>query len=1033
VESIQPGQHLGHYRIVSRLGAGGMGEVFRAEDLRLERPVAIKLLPPALARDSEAVERLTREARSASSLHHPGIVSIFAIEETDGVPYIVMELVEGETLQERIKRGALDSSELVSIGAQIAEAIGAAHQVGLIHRDIKPSNVLLTSDGRAKLADFGVAKRVHAPSADPMATAALSLTATGALVGTFLYMSPEQSRGEVLDTRSDIFSLGVVLYEAATGRLPFEGPTALSVLHEIALVEPPAPSRMRPGLQRKLDHVLLRAMAKDRERRYATAEELAGALREALSEEAETMVTRPDAMEARSAAIPNNLPPALTSFVGRRDEMEEVGRHLRSARLVTLTGAGGCGKSRLSIQIAQNLLQSFPDGAWLAELAPLSDPSLVVQGVAGIFGIREIPGRPLLQTLKEYLSDRTFLLILDNCEHLIPGCFEIARTIVEACRNARVLATSRMPLGVPGEIVWRVPPLRIPATATGAPRKRSEVGAYESVRLFVERASTAMPQFALTDENAEPIAQICSRLDGIPLAIELAAARIKVLPAGQILARLESRFRLLTGGSLTALPHQQTLRAAVDWSYELLTDPERSLFQRLSVFAGGATLEAVESVCSGEGISEDLVLDLMTQLVDRSLVIPEEGAGGTARYRLLETLREYGKERMVSAGLDAAYRERHGAYFLRFAEAASPELMGPSQRTWLDRLEEEHDNFRHALAWAASGGSGETALRLASALDRFWWMHGHWNEGRRQLEQILSSPAGSVRSEARAEALQGAAVLARRQGAQAVAERHLNESLAIRRELGNPRGIASTLQALGSLAHDRGHGERAQSLYEESLAMFRELKDRRSEAGVLHNLGNEAQAQGRYDAAASLFQEALEINREIGNTVWEAMALNGLGSVARDRGELREARAFHEQALALQRQLGDRRGISYTSGELGSIACSLGSLEESRSLLEENLRIVRDLGDSVWVADSLERFAVLAAVQGHAERALRLTGSAAALRDAIGVPLTESERAKLDRDLAPARTGLGEEKAGEAFDRGRRISVEAALSFALSG
>ncbi|HET7496938.1 MAG TPA: protein kinase, partial [Candidatus Eisenbacteria bacterium] len=656
MESIQPGQLLGHYRIVSRLGTGGMGEVFRAEDLRLERPVAIKLLPPALARDAEAVERLTREARSASSLHHPGIVAIFAIEETEGAPYIVMELVEGETLHERIKRGALDASELVSIGTQVAEAIGAAHQVGLIHRDIKPSNVLLTRGGKAKLADFGIAKRLVAPNADPMATAALSLTATGALVGTFMYMSPEQSRGEALDTRSDLFSLGVVLYEAATGRLPFEGPTALSVLHEIALVEPPAPSRIRAGLPRGLDHVLLRAMSKDREGRYATAEEMAAALREALSEsEEEAKVTRtaPFTIEPGSAAIPNNLPSALTSFVGRRDEMEEVGRQLRSGRLVTLAGAGGCGKSRLSIQIARNLLQSFPDGALLVELAPLSDASLVVQVVAGVFGIREMPGRPLLQTLKQSLSGRTFLLILDNCEHLIPGCVEIARTIMEACPHGRVLATSRTPLGIPGEVVWRVPPLRIPAVSTGASRSRKEVGAYESVRLFVERASTVMPQFALTDENAEAIAQICSRLDGIPLAIELAAARIKVLPVGQILARLEDRFRLLTAGSLAALPHQQTLRAAVDWSYELLTDPERSLFQRLSVFAGGATLEAVESVCSGEGLAEDLVLDLMTQLVDRSLVIPEEGAGGTARYRLLETLREYGKERLVAAGADA--------------------------------------------------------------------------------------------------------------------------------------------------------------------------------------------------------------------------------------------------------------------------------------------------------------------------------------------------------------------------------------------
>ncbi|HEU4333272.1 MAG TPA: protein kinase, partial [Candidatus Eisenbacteria bacterium] len=571
MQPLTAGSRLGHYKILGRLGAGGMGEVYRAEDLNLERRVAIKLLPPGAAGDREAVERLIREAKLASSLQHPGIVTIFAIEEEGGAPYLVMELVEGETLRSRIERGALAPSDLVSIGAQVADALEVAHRVGLIHRDIKSSNILVTPDGRAKVADFGLAKRLPGLSGSPDAATAVALTATGAVVGTAVYMSPEQTRGEGLDPRTDIFSLGVVLYEAATGRLPFEGPTALSVLHEIALVEPPAPSRVRAGIPRELDGVILRAMAKEKGRRFATAGELAAALRAIGSEDAAPASFVDSAERGGTAtaapAVPNNLPMALTSFVGRQTEMEEVARLLGPARLVTLTGAGGCGKSRLSIQIARNLMERYPDGVWLVELAALSDPSLVTQRVASVLGIREEAGKPVLETLKRALEGRTLLVVLDNCERLIPACVDVVSALLPAVPGLRVLATSREPLGVPGEVLWRVPPLRVPGPDR---RSRRDLGRFESVRLFVERASALQPSFALTDENAGAIAQICTRLDGIPLAIELAAARIKVLPVPQILRRLEDRFRLLTAGSATALPHQQTLRATVEWSYELL-------------------------------------------------------------------------------------------------------------------------------------------------------------------------------------------------------------------------------------------------------------------------------------------------------------------------------------------------------------------------------------------------------------------------------------------------------------------------------
>ena len=428
-ETLGAGSRLGHYRILGKLGAGGMGEVYRAEDLKLERQVAIKTLSGWAAADRTAIDRLLREARLASALSHPGIVTVHAIEEADGLPFLVMELVEGETLRARLERGPLDLADLVAIGSEVADALHAAHKAGLIHRDIKSTNILLTPDGRAKVADFGLAKRMPGAGTDPEATAAASLTTTGAVVGTAAYMSPEQSRGEGLDPRTDVFSLGVALYEAATGRLPFEGPTVFSLLHQIALVEPPAPSRVRSGLPRALDHIVLRAMAKNRERRFASMRELAQSLRALL--EPDAAASQPGT-EDTPAVVPHNLPVPLTSFVGRRDEMEEIARLIEGQRLVTLTGAGGCGKSRLSIQIARNLLESFPHGVWMAELASLSDSSLLPQRVAAAAGIREEPDRPILETLRSALADRVVLLVLDNCEHLTAACAALASALLEA-------------------------------------------------------------------------------------------------------------------------------------------------------------------------------------------------------------------------------------------------------------------------------------------------------------------------------------------------------------------------------------------------------------------------------------------------------------------------------------------------------------------------------------------------------------------------------------------------------------------------
>jgi non-specific serine/threonine protein kinase len=902
------------------------------------------------------------------------------------------------------------------------------------------------------VADFGLAKRLPREGGDRDATVAQTLTEAGAVLGTAPYMSPEQTRGDTLDAGTDIFSLGVVLYEAATGRLPFEGPTVLSVMHEIAMVEPPAPSRVRPGLPRELDAVILRAMAKERSRRFASAGALGEALRAISGAEehaaratmATATVTTSATATAPAATAPThaaplpapppartgNLPVALTSFVGRLAELEEVSRLVRGSRLLTLTGAGGCGKSRLAVQVASNLVESFPDGAWMVELAPLEEPALVIPRVAASLGVREEPGRPLLETLRRALASRALLLVLDNCEHLLRACAEVASALLAAGPGLRILATSREPIGIAGETTWRVPPLSVPDLDGPAPLSRREIGRVESVRLFLERAAAAAPAFALTDETAETVARICARLDGIPLAIELAAARARVLPVGQILARLEDRFRLLKSATPGELPHHETLRATVDWSYDLLSLDERTLFDRLSVFAGGASLEAVETVCADESIHSENVLDLLTHLADKSLLYPEEGAGGSARYRLLETLREYGRERLKAADALARFEERHAGHFAALAARAEPELSGPRQPIWLSRLSEEHDNLRRALQRAVDGGDGARALRMARALWRFWWTLGYWDEGRRRLEAVLAMPAASARVPDRAHTLRGMGVFARRQGEPRLAETLLRESLAISRETGDLAGVAAATLALGSLANDLGRPSEARALYEESLPLYRDIGDHSGEAAALHNLANVAEGEGDFGTAGSLYDSALSLHRRLGNAAAEATTLNGLGSVAKGRGEWEAARAHHDAALRLQRRLGDRRGIAYSLGELGSISGELGERERARELLVENLKIVCDMGDRVWIADSLERFAAFAARCGEHDRALRLEGAAAALREEIGAPLAPAEGADLARRLEPARMGLGAARAGAAHREGRALGWKEAAGYA---
>jgi predicted ATPase/DNA-binding SARP family transcriptional activator len=736
---------------------------------------------------------------------------------------------------------------------------------------------------------------------------------------------------------------------------------------------------------------------------------------------------------APSVPAPRRLPIPLTELVGREEALIEIESRLQRARLVTLTGAGGVGKTRLALAVAETAAAHYPDGVCLTEFAALSDPRLVTQILAGALNLREQAGRPLEETLAEFLKSRRMLLVLDNCEHLLEACAQLAQALLSSAPGLRVLATSRQALGITGEVAWRVPSLSAPDPARlharGSDTVR-EVSTYEAVRLFVERVEASQKQFLLTDKNALAVAQVCHHLDGIPLAIELAAACVRSLSVEEINGRLDDRFHLLTGGSRTALPRQQTLRAMMDWSYDLLTAQEKVLLHRLSVFAGGWTLAAAEAVCGGEGIEEWELLDLLTSLSDKSLALYEEREG-QGRYNLLETVRQYAGERLEASGEVERVQERHLAYFLALAEQSEPHLRGPEQGMWLARLEGEHDNLRGALGWCqGQEEQAEAGLRLTTALCRFWEVRGYLSAGRAYLTEALSRVGTAERTQARAKALNGAGLLAYYQGDYGTARALHEESLAIKRELGDRQGIAQSLLNLGLMAFSQGDYKAARALSGESLAIHRELGDKRGIAMSLNILGLVADNQGDYGTAKALYEETLAINRELGHKRGISVALCNLGQLARRAGDYAQAHRLLTECLELDRQLGMKGGGLF--GELGRLAADMGDAAQARRWFAQALREHRETGQLRDTAEDLEGFARLARLQSDWERAARLWGAAESLREATGTPLTPEEQKEYERDQAAVREALGEAAFEAAWSAGRAMTMEHAIEEALN-
>jgi len=727
----------------------------------------------------------------------------------------------------------------------------------------------------------------------------------------------------------------------------------------------------------------------------------------------------------------HNLPAQLTSFIGREKEINEVKKLIAAHRMVTLTGSGGAGKTRLSLQVGADCLNQFSEGVWFAALAPVVDPALVPQALLSILNLREDSHRTALEVLINSLRPKTTLLILDNCEHLIEACAQISDDLLRACPKLKLLASSREALGIAGEASYRVPSLATPTPAQFPALER--LLDFDSIRLFLERATTVKPSFQLTKDNAFFVAQICSRLDGIPLAIELAAARVKVLSPEQIASRLDDRFRLLTGGSRTALPRQQTLRAMIDWSYSLLTEPEKTLFRRLAVFVGGWTLEAAESVCE-EQESEFEILDLLTRLVDKSLVFGEESRG-EVRYHRLETIRQYSREKFFETAEVEAIRDRHLAFYVKYTEIAEGHMRGRARVAWTHRLEAEQDNLRIAMEWGLARDP-ESALRIAASLTVFWTAGGFSAEGFRWIQQAMTAYTEKMgeheQPALRAKGLGGLSYLYMSLGDNTSARRIAEESVALLRQNEDKKELANSLLTLAFALEFLGERLQAEATLKESIAIARSEKNAYALTSALNNLTRVTlDLHGDSEAAERYAEEALRVSQEAGLEWAVAVAYEMKGVIALHRKNDEKARALFEQAFHAYEAIGSHFNVLIVKSNLAHMERELGNDARALDLYRETIVGFRDVGQIGAVAHQLECFGFIALAQNHPQRTLQLFAAASALREKAGTLMTPDEQIYYDEQLRLLRQNLSSDEFRKAWENGCVMAMEQAIEFAL--
>jgi predicted ATPase len=1017
--ALPPGRRLGRYEIRSRLGAGGMGEVYRAFDTRLQREVAIKTLVQGVRRRAGALQRFEQEARAASALNHPNIVTVHDIGEESSSPYMVMELVEGRSLRQ-VASGPWPAELLLHVAVQIADGMAAAHDRRIVHGDLKPENVLLNGHGIAKILDFGLARfRITGVGPDPPGGGA---PAAGPLLGTPGYLAPEIVRGAPPDERADQFAVGALLHELATGERAFGGETALEVLEKTLRTDPLPLEEVRGDLPPVFSRAVARCLRKDPAERHATTRHLLAEVQSA---------RRSAAPPAKAAPRPAALPSPRTRLIGRQREVAEIESLVarERVRLLTLTGPGGIGKTRLALEAAQVLAGRFAGGVFFVPLSSVVDAALVASAVAQAIGGVVTAARPALASVIGDLrgAGAPTLLVLDNFEQVIDAA-PVVSDLLAACPDLTVMVTSRELLHLYGEQGFPVAPLDLPDRGRlPPPEGMAEVPA---VALFLERAHAANPRFACTVENAATVAELCAGLDGLPLALELAAAHARVLSPEAMLARLEHRLGLLTGGARDLPGRQQTVRGTVDWSNQLLDPTEQTVFRRLAVFSGAFTLEAALAVADAHEALPRRVEECVRALVDKSLLQAREPGGGEQRFYMLATIRDYALEKLGESGeLDAA-RRAHAAYFLVLAEEGGIALGAGQHPAWIARFESAHDDLRAALDWLTRQGNAEWGLRLAYGLFHFWERGEHLAEGRRRVEALLALEGSRRLPAERARALFGAGVLAFDQADVERGTELQSEALQLYRQLGDSWGVAVVLVALGNQWMGQGNFDRARSVLEESLEVWQGLGEDAGYARSLSNLAFVARSQGRLAEARTLYQQAASMLDRLGDVPGRTWAVNHEGDVARDQGELDAAESLYGSALATFRSIEDGWGTGSCLADLAAVARQRGQLATSRRLHLESLATFVVLGHRRGIARQLESLACLAADEGEGERGIRLAASASVIRDGIGAPASPQVRVELERSLETMRLLLGPERARRAWREGAALSLEEATRLA---
>ncbi|MEZ4690548.1 MAG: tetratricopeptide repeat protein [Ignavibacteria bacterium] len=674
-------------------------------------------------------------------------------------------------------------------------------------------------------------------------------------------------------------------------------------------------------------------------------------------------------------ARPNNLPVQLTNFIGREDEMKHAKELLKNNRLLTLTGSGGAGKTRFSLQTGAELIDEFAHGVWFIDLAEINDPGLLAVTIINAINVEEEQKKTPEETLIDHLKDKEILLIFDNCEQIINACADLTVRLLTSCPELKIIATSREAFNCAGEQTFRIPPLTQPdPNKINTPEQLIQ---YESVRLFIERALAVNPKFRVNNENASALAEVCSRLDGIPLAIELAAARIKVLSVEKISERLNDRFNLLTGGKRTALPRQQTLRALIDWSYDLLSENERILWSRLSVFSGGWTMEAAEEVCSDDIISKYEILDLLSQLTEKSVIIYDDSK---ERYRILESIKQYGLEKLSDGN---GMFLRHLDYFLDLSKRAESELSNENEKFWLDVIDADHNNFISSIEWSAGNEIPDKGSVLAASLLNYWNTTGNYSTAIRLVENILQS-SGSIDKSIKAKLILRTGNFKRFQGDFEQAKKYSEESLTIYKEIGDKKGIAESTNSLGNIANYQGDYKQALKCYKESLSIFKEIDDKRGIAGSIQNLGLITRNMGEYEQAKKYYEESLAMGREIGDKTRIADTINNLGYIAIIQEDFKQAKKYLEESLVLRIETGDKRGTAISLNNLGLVLFDQGEFEQAKKYLEESLSINQEIGNKSGVVDSMSNLGNIAVGMGDLKKAIRFYKESLGINIEIG-------------------------------------------------